>query len=79
MELLKQIGCCLRGTSKGVFGMGLLPGLELFLSFLRLQLVEKMKARVEFWNMQAPSCDLPAGRCPGSTFRVPRRRRSRQK
>src|SRR5690348_17049180 len=64
IALLKQISGSLRDAPKGVFRMGLLPGLKLLVSFLGLQFIKKPEARVEFRHVQGRNRSLPGGsRC----------------
>src|SRR5271157_2793504 len=59
VALLEQISCRFRGASKGVFRMGLLPGLKLRASFRGLQLIKQAKAGVEFRLVQYRDLGLP--------------------
>src|SRR5271166_874525 len=60
IALLEQISCRFRGAPKGVFRMRLLPGLKLRASFLGLQLIEQVKAGIEFRYLQYRELRLPA-------------------
>ena len=59
VALLEQISCRFRGASKGVFRMGLLPGLKLRASVRGLQLIKQAKAGVEFRLVQYLDLSLP--------------------
>src|SRR5437016_1065572 len=76
IALLKQIARRFRSTPKGVFRVGLLPGLKLVASFLKLEFVEKVKAGIEFRCPEVVSRSLPGVGQSGLNIKHPCHQRS---